>query len=178
MNTSIIAGRYAKALFLAGRENRLLDEFKDNASFLYATIKENSDFERLLDDPVIRPDDKRKIMSRLLSQRVHPMVLNFIDILIKNKREALLGDITLRFTRMYEEHKGVKNAQIISAVEMDEAAKRQMQEQLNTLFQADVRITASVNPDIIGGFILRIDDWQYDASISSGLRRMKKELAG
>ena len=115
-------------------------------------------------------------MVELLEKRIHPLALNFISLIIHNRREFLLADVSRDFIDLYEKFKGIKRAHIVSAFGMDDLSKKQLQKQLNVLFKADVQMTAETNPDLIGGFVLRIGDQLYDASMSSALQRMRKEL--
>ncbi len=177
MNNSIISFRYAKALFLVGTDNQCLDALKSDMELLYATVKNNPVFAQMLENPVIKPPQKRKVMSELLGDKVHPMTVNFIHTIIRNRREIMLPDVAHRFIDLYEESKGIKRAHVTTVIDMDDNAKGLLRERLNTLFKADVRITAETNPDLIGGFILRVGDQQYDASLSSSLKRMRKALS-
>jgi len=129
-----------------------------------------------LDNPVIKPEQKRKVMSELLEKHVHPLTLNFVNIIIHNRREFLLADVARDFVDHYEKEKGIKRARIVSASIMDEQSKELLKKQLNSLFNADVQMVADVNPNLIGGFIFRVGDQQYDASLSSGLERIKKQM--
>jgi len=176
MNQSIISTRYAKALILSGIDNKCLDEFKADMELIGDTIKKNPMFGQILDNPVIKPQQKRKVLNELLVKHVHPLTLNFIHLIIRNRREILLADVSRSFIALYEKSKGIKRAHVVSATGMDEPAKKQLQHHLNRMFQADVKMTDETNPDLIGGFILRVDDQQYDASMSSALKRMRKTL--
>jgi F-type H+-transporting ATPase subunit delta len=176
MNQSIISIRYAKALMMVGADNQCLDALKSDMELLGVTIRENPLFGQVLDNPVIKPSQKRKVMSELLEKWVHPMTLNFINTVIHNRREFLLGDVARNFIDLYEKSKGIKRAHVVSATGMDEPSKKQLQQRLNVLFKADVQMTAEENRDLIGGFILRVGDQQYDASLSSGLKSMRKTL--
>ncbi len=176
MNNSIISTRYAKALMMVGEDHQCLDALKADMELLYVTIKETPLFGQVLNNPVVKPLQKLKVMGELLEKRVHPMTLNFINTIIRNRREFLLSDVVRDFIDLYEESKGIKRAHIVSATGLDDASKSNLQGQLNTLFKADVRMTIDVNPDLIGGFVLRVGDQQYDASLLSGLKRMKRQL--
>jgi len=176
MNQSIISVRYAKALMAVGKENQCLDAFKADMDMISVTIAENQMFRQLLDNPVIRPPQKRKVMTELLEKRVHPLTLNFINLIIRNRRELILADVARDFIDLYEKAKGIKRAHLVSATGMDDPSKRQLQQQLNVLFKADVQMTDETNPALIGGYIIRVGDQQYDASLSSALQRMRKTL--
>ncbi|MDR1864439.1 MAG: ATP synthase F1 subunit delta [Bacteroidales bacterium] len=176
MNNSIISTRYAKALMLVGIEHQCLDALEADMTLLAATVKDNPVFGQLLDSPVIQPVQKHSVMNELLEKKVHPMTLGFVHVLIRNRREIMLPGVARRFIELYEAHRGVKHVRLTSATELDEHTKDALQNKLNALYHADVRMTEEVNPDLIGGFILRVDDRQYDASLASGLKRMKKDL--
>ena len=176
MNQSIISTRYAKALMMSGADNHCVDALKDDMELIGATLSENPIFRQILDDPVIKPLQKRNVMGELLEKRVHPLTLNFIRLLIRNRREFLLADVARNFIDLYEKSKGIKRAHVLSAAGMDEPAKQQLQQQLNILFKADIQMTSEANPDLIGGFVLRVGDRMYDASLSSALERMRKTL--
>ena len=176
MNYSIISVRYAKALILAGSENKCLDELKNDMEFISATIRDNQIFKQLLDNPVVKPPQKRKVMVELLEKRVNPLTLNFINIIIHNRREIMLADIARDFIDLYENKKGIKRAHVVSAVEIEDTSKRQLQHQLNILFQADVHMTAETNPALLGGFVLRTGHQMYDASLATALEKIRKVM--
>jgi len=176
MNQSIISTRYAKSLMKVGEGNQCLDALKADMELIQVTINENQIFKQVVDNPVIKPPQKRKVMTELLEKRVHPLTLSFVNILIRNRREFLLADVARDFIDLYEKLKGIKRAHIVSASGMDELSKQQLQQQLNVLFKANIQMTAEANPDLIGGFILRVGDQQYDASLSSALQRMRNTL--
>ena len=176
MNQSIISSRYAKALMMVGTESQCLDALKIDMELLWNTIKENPLFGQTLDNPVVKPSQKRQVMAELLERHVHPMTLNFINTIIRNRREFLLGDVARNFIDRYEKLKGIKRARVVSATGMVESSKKQLLQQLNVLFKANIQMTTEEDPELIGGFILRVGDQQYDASMSSGLKRMRETL--
>jgi len=176
MNQGIISTRYAKALIKVGCDNNCLDSMKADMELIGGTISENPMFRQILDNPVIKPPQKRRVMSELLEKRIQPLTLNFINIIIHNRREILLADVARNFVDLYEKMKGIKRAHVVSATEMNDETKQKLQSQLKALYKSEVQMSAETNPDLIGGFILRVGDQQYDASLSSGLERLKKKM--
>ena len=176
MNQSIISVRYAKALMMAGAEKQCSDALKADMELIGSTIKENALFRQILDNPVIKPPQKRMVMGELFEKRIHPLTLNFISIIIHNRREVMLADVARDFIDLYEKSKGIKRAQFVSVDGIDAKAKKQLQKQLNEMFNADVQIATRTDPSLIGGFVLRVGEQQYDASISSALERMRRTL--
>ena len=176
MNQSIISTRYAKALMMAGKDNHCQNALKDDMELIGVTISENPIFRQVVDNPVIKPPQKCKVLAELLEKRIHPLTLSFIYLIIRNRREFLLADVARDFIDLYEKLRGIKRAHMISTTGMDDLSKQLLQQQLNALFKADVQMTTEAKPDLIGGFILRVGDQQYDASLSSALQRMRKTL--
>ena len=176
MNQSIISIRYAKALMASGSENNCLDALKSDMDLISATIGENPMFRQLLENPVVKPPQKRRVMAELLAKHVHSLTLNFVNLIIHNRREMMLADISRDFIDMYEKTKGIVRARVVSASGMDDLTRQQLQSQLNELFKADVQMTDETNAELLGGFVLRVGDSQYDASLSSALKRMRKTL--
>ena len=161
---------------MAGAENQCLEALKADMELIGNAINENQIFKQLLDNPVVKPPQKRKVMAELLEKRVHRLTLNFIDVIIHNRREIMLSDVARNFIDMYEKSKGIKRAKVVSAGVMNKTINQQLQKQLNALFSAQVLMTTEVNPDLIGGFMVRVGDMQYDASLSAALEKMKKSL--
>jgi F-type H+-transporting ATPase subunit delta len=165
MNQGIISTRYAKALMMVGVDNQCLDALKVDMELLGKTIKENPLSRQVLDNPVVKPPQKRKVMAELLGKRIHPLTLNFVNLIVRNRRELLLADVARNFIDLYEKSKGIKRARVVSATVMDNSSKQQLQRQLNLLFKANVYMSADTNPNLIGGLILNISDQQYYASL-------------
>jgi len=161
---------------MTGADNQCLDALKADMDLIGTTIRENFVFRQVLVNPIIKTQQKRLVMSTLLDKRVHPLTLNFINLIIRNRREILLADISRVFIKLYEKSKGIKRAHVVSAAGMDDSTKQQLQQRLNALLQASVQLTSETNPDLIGGFILRMGFQQYDASLASALERMHKTL--
>lgn len=177
MNHSIISTRYAKALIKAGSDNGCLDALEVDMTLLDSLTRGNAVFRQVLDAPVIKPMQKRRMMAELLDGRVHPLTLNFINLVIRNRRESLLADVARDFIDLYEKRNGIQRVHVVSAAGMDDLSEQHLQQQLNALFRANVHLTAETNAALIGGFILRVGDLQYDASLASGLTRLQKTLS-
>ncbi len=99
-----------------------------------------------------------------------------MGLLIRNKREDRLEAIIRRFIDVYRDHKGIKSASITTAVIIDDHIKQKLLAMLSSVYKTDVELQAREDSSIIGGFVLKIEDQQYDASIVSGLKRMKTKL--
>ena len=80
------------------------------------------------------------------------------------------------FRDLYRTEKGIRSAELVTALEVDDPTIKSVRELLKKAFDSDVELSASVDKDLIGGFLLKIEDQQYDSSVASNLKRMKKQL--
>lgn len=132
----------------------------------------------LLHNPVILPSKKRKIMHNLLGKELDKITLSFIDMVIKNTREAYLPAITRVFMSDTMRHKGITETVLTTAVKVDGKIKKQVSELVASTFDTKVELIEIIDKDILGGFILRIDDKLIDASVRNKLNKIEKELKG
>ena len=176
MNESTITVRYAKALYQAGEENKVLETLRSNVELLYSTIKESKEFAELLQSPIFKTSEKIRLFTDLFSTHIDPLLINFLNLLAKNKREQYLPWMCLNFMQLYKEKQGIKEAVIITSQKLEEKYREDILRLLKKKFKLNIELAEQVNPELIGGFKLRIDDQQIDASISSKLRKIRNEL--
>ncbi|MGB9747353.1 MAG: ATP synthase F1 subunit delta [Bacteroidales bacterium] len=176
METSKIGVRYAKAFFELVTERKKLEKAVEDIRLVQSVWKESDDLKVALLNPVIPPSGKKKIMQTLFTGKVEEITLRFLDLILQNRREAYLPDILRRFMHLYSVALGVKPAELVTAVPVSEEITRKVLEVLRKMFQSEIALTPVVQPALIGGFIVRVDDLQIDASIASQLRLMKRQL--
>ena len=99
-----------------------------------------------------------------------------MDILIQNKRVKIIGDIATSFIQLYNKHNNLKEATIITASPINNELESEILSMINIKDANSVNITNVVNPNIIGGFIVRFDGKEYNASIKQNLNNLKTEL--
>jgi F-type H+-transporting ATPase subunit delta len=176
MNESKIAVRYAKALFLLALEKNILEQVRTDMESVNQAIKDFDQFGFYLKSPVVKSKQKFKLVEEVFRGKIDDTSLNFMGLLIQNKREIYLEDITRRFIDIYCTYKGIKSATITTASHLDESIKLKLKALLSSTYKTEIELQVQEEPSIIGGFILKIGDQQYDASIASGLKRMKTAL--
>lgn len=176
MDENKISVRYAKALFGLARENKALDEVKNDVDLIYQTSKAVPEFKMVLESPVIKTSAKAKIFNEIFAKKVNAITLSFLNLVLSNKRESFLEDISRNFLAMYRKNAGFKSAVISSAFALDSAAVEQFRQLIREKFKTEVDLTCTVNSDLIGGFVLRVEDQQIDASVSAKLKGLKQEL--
>jgi F-type H+-transporting ATPase subunit delta len=176
MDLSKISVRYAKALYLIGKEKDLLDQMKNDIVLISGNMSSVPDFKSVIESPVIKPSQKIKAVNLIFKGQIQELTLNFLNILIKNKREDSLAGICRRFLDIYSKEKGIKTALITTAIDIDQNISKVLSEILAKEFNAKIEIEYKQNPDILGGYILKVGDQQFDASVANSLRKIKQAL--
>jgi len=175
MNTSKISVRYAKALFLTAREENLLDGVHEDM-MLMDTAYDIEGFKSFLESPVIKVSDKKELVSSVFGTSITELTARFIDLIIDNKRETFLKGIIRNYKTLYNQEKGINESILIVPEKVTEKEQQKYSELLEKLFNTRVKLEQVIKPELIGGFILRIGDQQFDASVKTSLTRIKKDL--
>jgi F-type H+-transporting ATPase subunit delta len=176
MNQSKIGVRYAKALFELAKEKKVLAETRKDMDFIKAVSEEVEGFRFLVESPVIDTKKKLEIFAAMFKGNISKLSQSFLDLVIKNKRETYIADITRNFVDFVRKDQGVKSASFATAVEIDNKLLEEVKQITESYFKTRIELTSDVNPDLIGGFILRVDDKQFDSSVSSKLNKIKAQL--
>lgn len=175
MNQSKISVRYAKALFQTAQDKNLLETLKNDFQLVEKVCK-LSDVTLLLESPVVRASQKKSALRQFFSGKVHELTLKFIEMVIDNKRENYLESIARDFIQHYRDFTGIKAAKITTATTIDESTKKLIHQLVLKIYNSQVELTAEENPNIKGGFILRVGDQQIDASIQTKLNKIRRSF--
>ena len=144
---------------------------------VYDTIHSSSELQAVLNSPVINPIDKKNALLAIFEDQ-SDATKSLISLLVENKRTSLLGDVSKKYINLYNEAQGVKIAHVTTAVALSEELKEKVFVKVKELTGSKkVTIENTIDESIIGGFILRIGDLQYNASISNNLARIKREFS-
>ncbi len=170
------ARRYAQVAFEIAREKGELDRWQSDLSKI-ATLTADASVVAFLENPKLRFADKAKLLSERLGG-MSPLVLNLVYLLVAKGRVGAMGEITKEYRRLLNSHRGIAEAEVITAVLLDEADRQRLAERLGTIVGQKVVIKSSVNPAIVGGIVARIGDKLIDASTRSRLEALKKRLSG
>ncbi|MFT4544706.1 MAG: F-type H+-transporting ATPase subunit delta [Bacteroidia bacterium] len=172
-----VATRYAKSLLgLVAEKGNLEEAFKD-MSLIQKTCSENRDLVVLLKSPVVNTEKKISILNSVYGKNVGEVTMLFINLITKNRREGALPEIADAFIAQYKVLKGITTAVVTSAAVLADDAKKKIE----ALVQKEVGggtvdLEMEVNPELIGGFILRIGDKQLDTSILSKIGDLRQEF--
>jgi F-type H+-transporting ATPase subunit delta len=175
MNDSKISVRYSKALFQSALEKKILDKVNQNMITLLEICKlpETKEF---LQSPVIVPSKKSEIFHKMFDGNVEAITLSLLDLVVKNGRESYLPAIARVFIHETMKFKGITKSVLTSAVKLDEKVKKQIITMISDIYKTKVELEEVIDGEIIGGFILRVDDNYMDASVRNKLNKIKKEF--
>ena len=176
MKSTKSAIRYAKALLELSIENSNLDEVSSDMKRIVESSNETNDFKVFLSSPVIKSDKKIEVL-KVLFVGFEKLTNSFIDLITKNKREYLLIEIAEAYLYLLKKHQQIVPVSITSARKLEKETLNQILDKMKSHVEGDFEVTEEVDESLIGGFIVKMDDKQIDASVLTQLNRMKQELA-
>ena len=176
MKNARAAIRYAKALLNLAKDSKEETAVNDDMLFITTTISENEEFEVMLNSPIVKSSDKINVLNALFKEKVNAITLGLFHLLKDNKRIAMLASIAKQYAIIYDFDKHMQVAKVTTAVPLTAEIEKQILAKIVTLTGEKASLENEVNPAILGGFILRVGDVQYDASISNYLNELKKEF--
>ncbi len=176
MNQSKAAVRYAKAVLSLANETNVAQVVFEDMQSVAATLQGSKELRSVLQSPVIKAEDKKAALHSIFSNQSESTA-NLINVLSDNKRIPYLGDVASSYIHLYNEAKGVKAAQVTTAVPLTSEIENQVLVKVKELTgSSSVTLENIVDESIIGGFILRVGDLQYNASIANNLNKLKRKF--
>lgn len=176
-NKSIpLAKRYSDALIeVAKNKNELDDVYSDlnTASEAMESVKELKDF---LTHPVIPQKEKKEVIKSIFEGKIKQDTLNLLYILVEKNKINLLNTILYCFDESMDEAKNILKVGVVSAVQIDGDLKTKLKEKLENKFKKNIKFDFEINPDIIAGLVLKINDKTIDGSICTKLEGFKKSI--
>ena len=176
MSGTRAAIRYAKAILDIASDKNVADTVGADMKTIASTIKGNAELSNFIQNPTLKVEVKESAMIALFAD-VNEVTKKLFRLLKENKRFEILSEIAIEYTKLFDEKSGIQIAKVTTAVEMDAALQAKVLAKIATLTTKNVTIETIVDPSIIGGFVLRIGDQQYNASVSNRLQILKRELS-
>ena len=169
--------RYAKAILQSANENNTGAVLFGDMQSVYNTIEGSRELQVVLQSPVIKTDEKKQVLLKIFSGQSET-THSLINLLVANKRTSLLGKVAKSYIDLYNDEQGVKVANVITAVPLSSDLEAKVMSKVKELTGSEkVSLKSEIDPEIIGGFILRVGDVQYDASIVNQFRKLKREFS-
>ena len=171
-----IAQVYARSLFEVAQEQDKLDVVRDQIGEFADALDGSRELQTFFFSPYFSTEEKKQGLDKALEGE-DEVVRNFLAVLIENHRMPALLRIRRELDAMWREVNRLLPVQVTSAVELDEAVTRQIGEEIGRQTGRKVELTANVDPDVLGGIVLRVGNSILDASIRTRLDRLRKQVA-
>lgn len=174
------AKRYATALFHAAQKTGTLDTVEDNIEQVVALMHQMAELKDMWLSPLIPASRKRTIIGKILggdrADAVNPLTLSFLDLLIDKGREEVLDDVARELRYLADEARHQVRATAVFAVEPTEAERLALTRSLEARTSCQVQLSYHVDPGILGGVIVHLQDTLIDGSVRGTLERLREQL--
>lgn len=166
---------YASAIFDSAKENNTFDRWGYILTVLSEVALQPIMMEKIY-NPSVSPDEVCKMFGKCAGDLVGDEGLRLLEVLAENNRFSLLPDLNTLFQSMLQNRKGIKDATVISAIELSDAQSAQIVEQLEKRHGSSLSVTWGIDPEIIGGLVVTVGDTVTDASVRKRLEQMTSAL--
>ena len=168
--------RYAKAILDIAQTSGKAEAVKNDMQSIVTAISESPELKDFLVSPVIKMDVKKSALSEIFSN-VQEETNSLFNLLFENKRFEILESIAVQYHKLYDQSNGVEVAKVTTAFPITPELQEKVLAKIATFSDKKITIENIVDPSIIGGFILRVGDQQYNASVASKLSELKREFS-
>lgn len=178
-----IADRYATALLDVAMEHGFTADAKEMLDAFSAVIRESAELRQVLANPAVPHQKKIEVMQILLDRmsiksQARPMMENFLGVVSDHRRGALLPEIAESYTQKMHERLGIAVAKVSSAAELNERERLELERAFARVTSMKIEAHYSVEPELVGGAVVRIGSVIYNGSVKEQLKRMEEKLAG
>lgn len=176
MFNQAVARRYATALFELARDKGLIDQVDRELDLVISTIDSNRKLKAVMDDVLISAEVKQDLFKKIFADKVSDLVLNFLLVVARKRREGALSDIRHVYVDLANQARGLVDVEVRSAVPMGTEVLQTLEAKLVSRLGKRVKFSTQVTPDIIGGLVVRVGDQLMDGSVKTRLHRMRERL--
>jgi F-type H+-transporting ATPase subunit delta len=173
---TVVAKRYAKALFQLAQEQGLVVEAENQLRLVVDVVESDAQIRAFLTAPNITLDTKLQTLNNAFSGKASPIVLNTISLLLERGREGSLASVLEAYLQVAGESLGRADAHVTSAKALSDSEQQQLADKFGALLGKTIRVTNTVNTDLLGGVTVRIGDTLYDGSLRTKLEGLEKSL--
>jgi F-type H+-transporting ATPase subunit delta len=176
MSNIRLSSRYAKSLLELCQERNELDVVLNDMKSILLATRESKDLNLLLASPVVSGDKKRNVLNAIFKTWSNT-TSSFVQLIVSKGREAELSSIASSFVDQVNSMRGIHHAEIISAVALNESSKKAVQTMAEKMAGGQVLLNERIDANLIGGFVLRVNGKEYNASITGKLNKIKKDFS-
>ena len=177
MNISLVAERYAAALFELATEKNLVEEVYADSKLISQTCVNSRDLRLFLKSPIIHTEKKSAVLHAIFNQHVHQISMNYMLIMVRKNRESIIPEIALQVVELYQQFKNILTVHFTSPAPPDSEVRKKVIELMKSYTNSDIDLKAEIDESLIGGFVLSWKDKQYDASIRREIEEIRNAVA-
>jgi F-type H+-transporting ATPase subunit delta len=177
MNLSLVAERYAKALFELALEKGEEEAVYQDSLLITKTCKESKELRLLLKSPIINSKKKRIIIQEIFQKAISTISLTYLLIMVRKNREPFIPAIAIQFAELYQAYHNILKVHFKSPVLPDPETRKQVLELMRKFTLSEIDLKEEIDESLIGGFLLNWKDLQYDASIRREIENMRNAMA-
>ena len=171
-----IAAVYARSLFQVAEEKDKVDVVREQIGAFADALAEDRNLEVFFFSPYFSTAEKIEGLSKAVTG-ADPVVLNFLELLVENHRMPVLMRVRREYERLWEQANELLPVQITSAVELDDSIVKTIEERIADQTGRKVQTQTNVDPDVLGGLVVRVGNTVLDASVRHRLEQLRKEVA-
>ena len=170
-----IAQVYARSLFQVAQEQGKLDVVREELGQVSETLESNHDMRLFFFSPYFSTEEKREGLRQTI-EGADPVTMNLLDVLVENHRLPVVPRIRREYERLWRDANDLLPVTVTSAVELDDAVVARISEEIGRQTGRKVELTRTVDPSIVGGFIVRVGNSILDSSIKNRLENLRKQI--
>jgi ATP synthase F1 delta subunit len=171
-----IAEVYARALFEVAKERDILDEIHDDLGAFTKALDENRELAVFFFSPYFSSEEKKNGLERAVTG-ADPIFMNFLETLLERHRMPVIFRMRARFEQLWDEEKKLLPVEVTSPVELDKEIVQSIGKRIGEQTGQKVELSTKVDPDILGGLVVRVGNYVLDASIRNRLNQLRKQVA-
>ncbi|MGO4110678.1 F0F1 ATP synthase subunit delta [Paenibacillus sp. YAF4_2] len=173
---TVVAKRYAKALFELAQEQGIVTETEDQLKLIVQGLKNEPEARKFLELPSIEPNKKIAVLKSAFGDHVSALVLHTLELILVRGRQELISDVYTAYTKIAGESLGQAHAVVYTAHNLSDAELAEVEVSFGKLSGKKIVAEQIVKPDLLGGVQVRIGDRLYDGSLSGKLERLQKSF--
>src|SRR4051794_29305032 len=171
-----LATVYSRSLFEVAKERDSLDDVREQLAEFSQAVADSHDLQVFFFSPYFSTEEKKEGLHKAVED-ADETVLNFLDLLLENHRMPAIFRIRRQFDELWRKENKLLPVEVTSAVELDEQTVEQIGERIGKQTGQRVELTSQVDPDILGGVVLRVGNSILDASIRNRLEQLRRQVA-
>lgn len=176
MDITIISKRYASAFFSLAQEQGLVEPAYHDMRLVSEVIGENKQLSNLLKSPIVPNPKKVKIIKSLFGQKLNKLSIRFLELVLKKDRAVLIRLIAESYIELYKDFNNIITINLVTASKIDDETRKKILGRLNSATQKTIDLVEEVNSELIGGFVLKLKDSKYDASLKRKIELLGKDF--